>query len=827
MIISRITPYMHTIRSLLFHGLLVACAINILYIPMMTAGMPQMSAQELAEFEKFMQDLDKPEMQQFIKEFESEFNKLPPEVQEELNKQAMEDLKRMGIDPYSYQPAGTPAPTPTTPAIHHSIQPPAPQPFTEPASDCSQVTTHSSQQASALLQNTISYLEIVRQKLGLVPLETNTVREWLGTIAYYIKMMNKPEHVKRLTSVTFTHLYDLITELEALLRAEAGSLIILAGEEESRSDDPYAILGIPYHADDEDITKAYEKKCAEYNPATIKKELEQLQTDLPTIKKRVRQATLRQATLADAYEQLQDHKLRQQLDRCRSNTHEQQLSLRAANGTSIERLYTTLNTLIQQGLIKELEDFFARYAPTELTYHQQMEESEKERFAEQRPPPMMPMPSSFGGGFPYGGYQPQPYYPPNSYFPQSYQPNFTPQPIIPGSHNTSAAKGSTSAAGAQPATNNSAKSEKSTASTTKKETPKAAEEPKKTTKKKRKKSVDGTEQIAKEFTKNLNNLKEPMNNFKDYIQSEEQAGVRTIDILAAPPTRAGKSITDECFRPLHEGLKRHINPELINKFEIVRKFIIEKLIPNQIPNQKAIDACRSVWEKHHKEHDETYKIFAIICKHVLDAVEKNRLLAQQIPWNNVLTACQTIEGMKELFKKPNAKNNTPAQGKPGSLPALPLRPSVTERDQKIKEKEKQEKARPTWEEAQAMVQALKTGCELVEKNIQQGSTKDTLGRLIAGFNAALANNNLEEMLRIKTSFDALLATVGFNELSQVQSAVKKLQKALPPVHKEAAAKLIKDAKICKKLYPALYEVQAFNKAIKEVLRSMPPKNSNA
>lgn len=823
---QNITSYIkiagHAIRTILWCGLLV-CASNITYFSTSYAGMPQMSPQELADFEKFMQDLDKPEMQQFIKEFEAEFNKLPPEVQEELNKQAMEDLKRMGIDPYSYQPV---EPIKSAPPLAPTKIQPAPPSATiaEPAPDCSQVTTHSSQQAAALLQNTISYLEIVRQKLNLINLRTTTIQEWLSTITYYLKMMNKPEHIKRLTSVTFAHTFDLITELEIVLRAEAGALIIIAGAEESHSDDPYAILGIAYDTSEEDIKKAYDQKMAENDPDAIKKELEQSKTDSTKVSKRIRQALLRQATLTDAYDQLCNPQLRKQLDRYRSHTHTQQRSLCDANTESVQRLYDTLNTLITQGLIKELEDFFARYAPTELTYYQQMEEAEKGRFAEQRTPSTVsPVPTPLGGNFPFGGYQPQSYYPGNNYFPQNYQPNFMPPTSSVPSHPKS---GASLPPAAQSTENAKSKTEKIATNAPKKEIKKPDDEKKKTEKGKKKKKIDGIEQITKEFAKHLDNLKEPMNNFKDYMQAEEQYGVRMIDILSAPHTRTSKSITDDFFKPLHEGLKQHINPSFLNKFENLRKFVVEKLLPNQIPHQPAIDACRSIWDKHQKEHTETYKIFDIICTHILEAIERNRLLAEQIPWNNVLATCQTIEGMKALFKKPDPKHGGPEKDKKERPTPQPLKPLAKEHQPKLQEKENKEKIVPTLEQARIAIQTLKANYDIVENTIRQASNKDILQNMTIRFNAALEKQNQQEVLKLKADWDKFLIAIGCTELNHLQATIKKMQKVLPTADKEIIAKLITDTKISKKSYPGIYEIKSLNKAIKDFLRSSPIKETN-
>jgi hypothetical protein len=799
-IISCTKTFLH---SLLCLGLSYFVLSSTLY----TAGMPEMNDQQRAEFEKFLQDLEKPEMQQFLKDFEKEFNELPPEVQEELNRKAMEDLQRLGIDPYTYQP------TPPTPSAPQKIQPsvqPTPQLPPEPSSDCSQVSTHSAQQASSLLQNTISYLDIVRQKLGLINHETTTIQEWLSAIAYYLKMMNKPEQIKRLTSITFAHLFDLITELEALLRTESNALIILAGEEESRSDDPYAILGIPYDITDEELNKVYEQKMAANNPQTIKQELEQSNTDLNKINKRMRQATLRQATFTDAYEQLHDTNLRQQLDRYRSHGQQQQLALRSANIEAAERLYDALNGIIQQGLIKELEDFFVRYNPTELNYHQQMEEAEKNRFAEQRTSSgLNPMPSPLGGGFPFGGYQPQSYYPNNNYFPQSYQPSFSPyQAGGTGGSSTSGSAGSSTPNNAQPGGSDKTKGEKNDKKESK-ET-KKVDEKKKTEKEKKKKKADGIEQIKKEFAKNLDALKGPMNDFKDYITAEEQEEVRSsLKRLAEPPTRAGRAITDDSFRQLHEGLTTHINPSFTKKFETILQFIGERLMPNQIPNQKAIEACRPVWEAHYKSHRETYHTFDLICKHAMEAYQKDRHIAEQIPWVNIFNVCGSIDFMKQLFKKPETKDTNEKSSKE--------KEEKNKSSESTSSRESKEKAQSTLEQAQNAVKDLKAAYDEVEQKLQANNEK--LNKFGTSFTEAISAGDVEGVKRLKNKWDKHLDELGFNALKKLRSILNKIKNSLSDTDKKTIEQLIRNAKFLTTQYPLIKNISVINKEINRFLKA--------
>lgn len=810
------------IQRLFFQGLL-ACLMSCAYITSAHASMPPMSPKEQADFEEFMASLDTPEGQKLLKDIEAQYNALTPEEKEELERQTREALKNAGIDPDTYQPIEPSQPLPLTPT-----QPtPTAQAPAEPVPDCSQETTHSCQEVETLLQRTISYLDIVRQKLGLLHLETTTIQEWLGALAYYLKIMNNPDHIKRLSSVDFTQLFDLIAELEVLLRNEATALVVIPDdeEEESRSDDPYAILGIPYDATNEEITKAYEQEFAENDPETLKKELELSKTDYTKITKRMRRATARQATLTDAYKQLSDPQLRQQLDRSRSHTQEQQLALRTTNIESTERLHDGLNKLVQQGLIKKLEDFFTRYAPTELKYYQNMEESEKKRIDEQRAAAgLKPAPSPLGGGSPFGGYQ-SPYYPGNDYFSRGgYQPSFTPQ-AGGGFGGGSGGSGANAPSGGEKSKDGGKDDKKKD----EKKDDKKKDEGKKDDKKKKdgdkKDKKDDVDAIAKEFKKRLNDLKGPLSKFKDYLEADAQEDVRTrLMSLTEPRTKATKAITDASFNKLHEGLRNFIKPELITKLQHVATFVGEKIAGNK--NKKVMEECLPIWEAHVTSLSTAYVALDIICQHAMPALRENPNLGQVIPWNNVHMLCQILHSLKNVFKKPESKEKEEG-AKKAKQTAQTKKPSQKEREEKTKEEEQKKKTPPTAEEIQAAVQAVKVACEKVKSNIEQDNNKEKLEKLTRNLEEAIAATNYDGVKQLKIEFDTLLTVIGFDEFTQLQSLVHSMQQALPDdVDKEAVIKLIKDAKISKKTYPLIYEIQSINKEIKQFL-SPEPKQEEA
>lgn len=791
-----VTSLLNAIKRL-FLPVLLALFMNSMY-SIIHAALPQMSPEEQAAFEEFIQNLDTPEGQKFLKDFEDEYNKLSPAEKEALNKQAEEDLKRMGIDPFAYQQPAQPI-TPATP----STTAPTPQTPAEPAPDCSLESAHSCQQVTSLLYNAILHIEIVRQKLNLLNFDTTTIQEWLNAIIYYLKMIDTPEHVKRLTSASFTHLFDLIAELEILLKTEAGLITTIEDTEESRSDDPYAILGIPYDATDEEITKTYTQQFAENDPEALKKELIQSHTSPAKIDKRMRRAALRQATLTDAYQQLHDPKLRQQLDRSRSHTQEQQISLRDANIQSTERLYDGINKLIQQGLIKELEDFFTRYAPTELSYHQQMEEAEKNRFAEQRAAAgITPVPSALGG-FRFGGYQPESYYPGNNYFPQSYQPNFFPQ-----SGNTESRSGGGSSE-AQPESNQ-AKGEKSDKGDKKKDDKKKDEGKKDDKKKsdtKKEKKKDDIEQITKEFSKRLDGLKGPMTKFKDYMEADEQEGLRThLKSLTGPRTRATKSITDGSFESLHEVLKNHINPAFIKKFEDVAKFIGEQVISNK----KAIDACRPIWQAHYKAHDKTYATFELICKNTSEAVQNNQSLSEIIPWNNILKICALIEGMKTLFKEATPKDDASEKEKKDK--ANIKKASNKEREEKLKEQESKEKSLPTPEEIKEAEQQLTLLYQAMEKTLKD--TQATNNETITKLTSALTTKKFDDILTIKNSiWDPYLNSVTFDEFTKNKMRIINDLSGDNDQQKANITRMMKDSLKINENFPLVDHIEQINKKL--------------
>ncbi len=699
-------------------------------------GMPPMDEKEMAEF------------MNFLGEFDKYYRELPPEQRDVVDKGARYDLIINNINPDTLQPL-TPAErqkmeatalkefeqaeatlrateakkdtlTPQTDAITSTSRNEGERESdakAEQASDCSLVTTHSIEQVSCLLQNGITHIEIMRQKLALMTTDVSILQERLNTILFYLKSLNKPEHLPRLASETFDRLYTMIAQLTKILKKEESQIITLHEQAEPTHTNPYDILGIPYSATQEQIEAQYQQKKAEYDPATIEKNLEAAGVSSEKIARRLRQAKLHTATIEDAYDRLSNRELRYQIDRFYTIDREQREALYQTTEQAIDRLDSALEAIIQEGFISELERFFARYETVERDRKKQMERAESQRHEELQAyermqptltPPVYNRYPQEQTGYPMhsnSGFNPfaQPFTPP--------QPSaFTPTPSIKQSPSSG---GQNKPAEVPKKGKDEPPKKKESAP---KAEPKAAKDTKKETKGKTEKAVkqkpkaDTVESLTTEFIQKLEKLDKISSATEEIIKAPEHTPTKQTlkNRAVSTPTQFDEELKTFVTKTLSNPILQH-HADLAKFMTRVKKI-------------KAQNALRPLWDAYYNQHQLFYETIE-----QLNTLRTTRFpttttegLPLSYPWNSISELHAHIKAVTNTFKPKAEKKPKPADD--GSTPVK----------EKSKPKPKNDKKKPATKNDDPINSQIAELPQLFEElKAQQKTATDTSATIAA------------------------------------------------------------------------------------------------
>lgn len=604
-------------------------------------GLPPMSKEETEQ------------MMQFVQEFEKEFNKLSPEEKAAIEKEAREILIQQGIDPDTLQPVSPQASRPTTPS--QPVKPSTPQPIKQEdiPLDCSAVKSHTKQQVSCLMNTIISAGHSLQQKLIESPVDSLTIRQWLSALMFYARTINKPEHLERLASESFDALFTLLTNLNELLTTTDAELIVIKGSDIEPEDDPYALLKIPSHASNEQISAAYQKQMKEHDTTSLTAELNTLEPLEQKKQQRLIKTNKRKrAELTEAHERLTDTHLRKQIDRARQAQRAQEQALQYAMENGIELLYRDLQRLVNKGLLSQLEDFMSRYEPTQLARYQQMEAAEKLRLEEQRSHAeqagRIPAPTGSTGPYPRNQQPSYDYYgssggsTPNR---SSYAPDFSPSGgLIAGRggkgspQQPSGADGKKGDAAKKGSDKNKDKDKDKDDKDAKKDA--AEKEADKKTKADLQKKANDPEALGKEFSKELKNVHKALEKLEDTFKEQdetiatqlmeeyekkkkdaEDAGTDFTEPTPVPvPLFQQYAIrTQALVKELGDPSKELTDETIKTAFAFIKDFgaqIIKKLpmkefkklvtVATVTGKSKAQEGARETWETHKRLHKELY-----------------------------------------------------------------------------------------------------------------------------------------------------------------------------------------------------------------------------
>lgn len=380
------------------------------------AGGGQLSPEELAAQEEFnemlaaLQEMPEEELQQFEKALETEvkqeLEKMSPQERKEFEDKMAEFWIAQGIDPNTIPPleemfsSPANAPQEMQPTTDASTSLPADaegyggrsstsgsQEIATPTitPSITAVPVQSQEDVAEMLDALIARIDSLRKKATSDAPEFKRLSSWkeaMDELAYFLKVINKPEHHERLATKDFTRLFKLLQNLRDKLTLYEPQLLI--EEVDEHTDDPYEILRVASTASADTIKQAYEQYVAAKNPETLREKLTKDGFSEDDIEGQIKSAKLSLNTITDAYETLSDPKLRAQTDRSLKAARLYRESSETEAKKALDHILQQLSTAVyQQKVLTELEQFLQKYAPTELAAHKKMQEAEAKRKKEQ------------------------------------------------------------------------------------------------------------------------------------------------------------------------------------------------------------------------------------------------------------------------------------------------------------------------------------------------------------------------------------------------------------------------------------------------------------
>lgn len=385
----------------------------------------QVSEADLQSLYGYLQNLDDKELKEL----------------EDLSKQM---LSEMGFDPETLQPlpadaqkkpATEPKPPATVPVPHEQPAPPK-----LPVMPQEQPSEQTLKQIPVMLQSLIDHFSFLIGKAAASRSVKQAMQRWetdIKDMLFFLKAVNKPHHRTRLATPEFKRLVESLMRLNTVM-GQYEPLVVTV-EKTGDWDDPYELLGIFGTADEQEITRAYEKIKARRGPDAVRARLEKSSLTPQERERELKRAALGFELITDAYDQLKDPKSRAIVDKERAALESARRSTQGSALQALDAILRTFgNALYQDQLLNNLEAFLKKYEPQELELRKQQlerEAKEKKKLEEEAKRKPEGKIIETGRKRPGGGYMPWekgPYGP--DYYDGRYRPPFGPafRPGTPG-----------------------------------------------------------------------------------------------------------------------------------------------------------------------------------------------------------------------------------------------------------------------------------------------------------------------------------------------------------------------------------------------------------
>jgi len=241
--------------------------------------------------------------------------------------------------------------------------------------------TSTSDNLAALVEK----LESLNQKSASLFFRENKLKSWhqeIAEIIYYVRIINKKEHNKRLEQEAYKPLHAALKELtQTLVTYEP--LIIIPDITKILQESPYAILGIEKNATDEEIVAAYQNFYQQYTAEKIQQRMQQEHASEKDIKREKKAGAIVLATIQQAYDKIKTEADRAAYTSQEAEEYSDQLSTESKN--ALQKITATLGRLLYSGqLLTQIEKFIKEYEPQELEKKKALTKSELERIGEEK-----------------------------------------------------------------------------------------------------------------------------------------------------------------------------------------------------------------------------------------------------------------------------------------------------------------------------------------------------------------------------------------------------------------------------------------------------------
>jgi|GEM_PF-2702749 len=352
--------------------------------PQNQALMPDDAAAQ-AKFEREMeqvmaelQDMPEEQLKDILKE---QLNAMTPEARKDFDDTMNNYWASQGVPPEMIPSFDEILAEPVNPPV--TPEPVNPEPAAEapvvaqPLLKESAAVIRSEKDVAQLLDSTLDHFTRLQRKTTNKPEALKTWLEVITDLVFYLKIIHKPEHHKRLTTKEFSSLYTHIKELRTALARFEPLVVDDSSSFEYQEEDPYELLRVSPKASQEEITETYETYLKERDLDTLRARLTEQGASEDDIEGQIKSAQLSLSSIEDAYEQLNDPKVRAQTDRRLSAIHKQKALDELQTKEAISEIINSLSTAVYKNkLLDEFEEFSKKYEPTELALKKKMVEAE-------------------------------------------------------------------------------------------------------------------------------------------------------------------------------------------------------------------------------------------------------------------------------------------------------------------------------------------------------------------------------------------------------------------------------------------------------------------
>ncbi len=351
--------------------------------------MPMPSPDDFAALNQYLEELQQNDPAQL-----QELERMGNELIASLSDQELEEFSSMfGVDPQELRKEAESYLTQNEPQEEPEIRPEqqaererptkkepqkteTPQPAKTPAKDA--------QKAQDTTRALLKTIEELRAKGAASELIESHLRTWeddLVLLIFYLKLLDKAEHARRLPA----HESGKIITTLANLEEKISPLIKLIDPSvEKKIPNEYAFFDFNKAPTTQELQTAYQKKRAQYEPKTIEATLTKQGKSTQAIKQELKLARITQIAIDEEYERLSDPKNLAEIQRKEAQIKKEIEDTQKNWKLLLSKITKEFgDAFFEKKLLSKLEEYLQQYEPEELKIKKAQEKAIKEQEKEQ------------------------------------------------------------------------------------------------------------------------------------------------------------------------------------------------------------------------------------------------------------------------------------------------------------------------------------------------------------------------------------------------------------------------------------------------------------